>query len=80
MITNLRIIGDVHGKYEPYHRLLRKTKFTIQVGDFGFDYSTLTTVDSKHHRILGGNHDNYDKIEKCPHYLGDYGVYNVAYF
>ncbi len=80
MKINFRIIGDVHGHYEIYHRLLRKAKFTVQVGDFGFDYKTLSAVDSKQHRILAGNHDNYDKVGKWPHFLGDYGVHNVPGF
>lgn len=70
------IIGDVHGKYKRYHEIIRKKeKFTntIQLGDFGFDYETLKNVDPKHHVIIGGNHDNYDKIIHTPHYLGDYG-------
>jgi hypothetical protein len=80
MITNFRIIGDVHGHYERYHLLLRKAKFTLQIGDFGFDYSTLASVDSERHRIIGGNHDNYDEVGKCPNFLGNYGVHSVPGF
>lgn len=80
MITNFRLIGDVHGKYGQYHRLLRKARHTIQIGDFGFDYNTLSNVDAEQHRILGGNHDNYDEIEKWPHFLGNHGVHSVPGF
>lgn len=80
MKTNFRLIGDVHGHYEYYHRLLRKAKSTVQVGDFGFKYTTLSLVDAKRHKILGGNHDNYDDIELWPHFLGDYGVHTVEGF
>lgn len=54
MKSNLRLIGDVHGKYEKYHQLLRKAKFTVQTGDFGFDYRTLSGVNARRHRIVGG--------------------------
>jgi predicted phosphodiesterase len=80
MQANFRIIGDVHGHYDIYHRLIRKARSTIQLGDFGFDYTTLSIVDARQHRILAGNHDNYDEVEKWPHFLGNYGVHNVAGF
>lgn len=80
MKANFRIIGDVHGHYEHYHRLLRKARSTVQVGDFGFNYDTLKTVAAQRHRIIGGNHDNYDDIENWPHFLGDYGVHNIPGF
>ena len=80
MMTNFRIIGDVHGHWGRYHLLLRKAHFTLQVGDFGHDYATLSTVDANRHKFLGGNHDNYDKVEKWPHYLGNYGLHSVPGF
>lgn len=80
MITNFRIIGDVHGHHGRYHLMLRKAKFTLQLGDFGFDYGTLLFVDPKYHKLIGGNHDNYDEIDDCPNCLGDYGVHSVPGF
>lgn len=76
MIT---LIGDVHGKYKRYHEIIREKdrhSHSIQIGDFGFDYETLTNVDSKNHVFVGGNHDNYDKVNSVPNYLGDYGYVN----
>ena len=73
MIT---IIGDLHGKYKHYHEIIREKDrhpYTVQIGDFGFDYSTLKNVDPKHHVFFGGNHDNYNKINEVPNNLGDYG-------
>ncbi len=80
MKVNFRIIGDVHGHYGPYHLLLRKATHTLQLGDFGFDYTTLSSIDARQHRVLGGNHDNYDDMGNWPHFLGDYGTYNVPGF
>lgn len=80
MDVNLRVIGDVHGRYDCYHRLLGKSKSSIQVGDFGFDYETLSGVDARRHRILGGNHDNYDDVGNWPHFLGDHGIHTVDGF
>ena len=76
MIT---LIGDVHGKYKRYHEIIREKdrhSHSIQIGDFGFDYETLRNVDSKNHVFIGGNHDNYDKVNSVPNYLGDYGYVN----
>lgn len=70
------LIGDVHGKYRRYHEIIREKDrhpYTVQIGDMGFDYSTLDNVDPKKHVLIAGNHDNYDKLDKVPHYLGDFG-------
>ncbi len=80
MKSNLRIIGDVHGHSDIYLRLIKKAEHTIQIGDLGFDYSFLSGVDARQHRIVAGNHDNYDKIDNWPHFLGNYGTYNVPGF
>lgn len=80
MLTNLRIIGDVHGHFSQYYGLIKKARHTLQVGDFGFDYTTLSNIDPKYHRILLGNHDNYDKVGDWPHFLGDFGSYHVPGF
>jgi len=73
MIT---VIGDVHGKYDKYHKIIEQKNrypYTVQLGDFGFNYDTLKNVDHTKHIIIGGNHDNYDICHKYPHFLGDYG-------
>lgn len=69
----MRIIGDVHGKHGAYLDLISNRKFSVQVGDFGFDYSVLDNVDPNNHKIIGGNHDNYDIIDNYPHFLGNFG-------
>jgi hypothetical protein len=79
MKNQITLIGDVHGKYKRYHEIIREKdrhEYTIQLGDFGFDYSTLKNVDPKNHVFIGGNHDNYDKVDSVPHYLGGYGYVN----
>lgn len=77
-----RFLGDVHGERESYFRLLRKNhpEYTLQVGDLDFDYDHLNEIDSKRHRFIGGNHDNYDQIPQVEHSLGDFGVWSVPDF
>jgi predicted phosphodiesterase len=76
MKDSITLIGDVHGKYKRYHEIIREKDrhpYTIQLGDFGFDYGTVFNVDDEKHKIIGGNHDHYDRIIHIPHYLGDFG-------
>lgn len=73
---SVTLIGDVHGKYDRYYKIIRqeeKHPYTIQLGDFGFKYDTIKNIDPNCHKILGGNHDNYNVITEFPHYLGDFG-------
>lgn len=57
----MRIIGDVHGRYENYLRCLDGCTNSIQIGDMGLDYSELK-FPSIHHRFFRGNHDNWDEM------------------
>lgn len=82
----LRLIGDVHGKMEEYIPLAEQAENSIQLGDLGFSYHALVKfLDPIKHRVLGGNHDNYEVLdgrfhEQPPHFLGDYGVHSVPGF
>ena len=79
----LTIIGDVHGLHDSYLNLIHNKTSSVQVGDFGFNFHCLSGIDPDNHKIIGGNHDNYDMIGNCPNYLGDYGtavVGNVEFF
>lgn len=87
MVT-LRIIGDIHGHtyknkgrsidakcYDRcYLSLIDGVDYSIQLGDLGWreDVECMKQVDSKRHRLIMGNHCDYDNI--LPHSLGDYGV------
>lgn len=76
MGNQITIIGDVHGKYRRMHEIIREKdryEYIVQLGDLGFSYDTLDNVDPNKFKIVGGNHDNMDKIIHIPHYLGDYG-------
>ena len=76
MNKSITILGDIHGKYKRLHEIIRdknKHEYIVALGDVGFDYTTLDNVDPTKFVIVGGNHENYDKIIHIPHYLGDYG-------
>ena len=78
----LRLIGDVHGKFEQYIPIAQQAEYSIQLGDLGFEYDEMSKLDSKRHKVIAGNHDNYEKqdgrfVLQTEHFLGDYGIYEV---
>jgi hypothetical protein len=81
---SLALIGDIHGFRAHHYNTAKVHDQTIQLGDCGgFDgvtYSYLDKLDPENHKVLGGNHDNYDDIINYPHYLGDYGIWNDIFF
>jgi len=70
----LRIIGDVHGKFQEYIALTKGCDYSIQVGDMGFDYSELKAINEDNHKFIGGNHDNYDKYYASSHVIESTGT------
>jgi predicted phosphodiesterase len=78
----LRLVGDVHGKMDCYLSIINHVDYSIQLGDLGFVYDELEKVSSDRHKVLAGNHDNYDRdgdrfVKQTPHFLGDFGIYHV---
>ena len=78
----LTLCGDVHGKISAYIDLVKNSKYSIQLGDLGFNYKLLANISSKFHKIIAGNHDNYTIennvfIKQTSHFLGDFGVHKV---
>lgn len=79
----LRLIGDVHTNRRTYLDLIDGADYSLQVGDLdiiSFDWLLDRNVDSGRHKFVGGNHDNYDKINDVPHNLGDFGVWSIPNF
>jgi hypothetical protein len=83
----LRIIGDVHGRFDEYVKLANEAEYSLQVGDLGFDYDCLKQLDPARHKVLAGNHENYGRwgTEKfihmqSGHWLGDFGIHEVPDF
>lgn len=70
----ITLIGDLHGHKEVHQNFAKHAEASIALGDVDFEFDYLNGLDSGIHKILGGNHDNYDQLTKFPHYLGDFGV------
>lgn len=78
---SIRIISDVHGKFNEYMEIASKADYSVCLGDFGFGdtwqrlhYSDLSP---DNHKVIAGNHDCYDSSPHSPHYLGDFGEYTL---
>ena len=71
----IKILGDVHGHHSQYLNLIQGIDYSVQLGDFGFNYECLKSLDSNKHKVLQGNHDNYDN--KIPNFLGDFGTISL---
>lgn len=68
------IIGDVHGEWYKYKKLTEQYKYTVQLGDLGYDYEKFDELNiGDNHVFFPGNHDNYDTCFQSEHCLGDYG-------
>ena len=87
-LPHLRFIGDVHGgpNMSAYLRLAYSAHYTVQVGDLGFEYEKLALLDPRKHKVVAGNHDNYEKneqgifVKQTPHFLGDFGTHAIPGF
>jgi len=63
----ITIIGDVHCKIDKYFNIIQNIKKSIQVGDFGFRKEHewhLQNIDSSNHKIVFGNHDDYNFLNE----------------
>jgi len=77
----IRIIGDVHGKFDAYEKIASEVEYSVCLGDFGFaqtwnrlHYSWLS---GDKHKVVGGNHEDYTVAPRSSHYLGDFGEYTL---
>lgn len=75
-MTTTRFIGDVHGKYGPYKKIIAQRAGTIQVGDMGVGFRRIGgyrdgewAQNPPHYAMLAGNHrfirGNHDNPERC---------------
>lgn len=74
----LRLISDVHGHHDQYLELIHNVEHSLQLGDFGFNYSVLGQVDPLRHRMIAGNHDNHDICNQFPHFLPKFGYSEIG--
>lgn len=87
----IRLIGDVHGKFKQYKRILRQSPPSIQVGDMGVGFfrwphgepeenPSHYVMGDGNHRFIRGNHDNPTRCRIHSHWISDGTVENGVMF
>jgi hypothetical protein len=80
-----RFLGDVHGKFTQYKKLIKEVPDSVQVGDFGigfmkydFEYNLIPlqnppydSIKVGNHRAIRGNHDNPGVISRQSYWIPD---------
>ena len=71
------VLGDVHGQKIP--NIEGKV---FQLGDLGFNYGSLDSLDSNIFKFGAGNHDNHAllKVDPPKHYVGRYGYHEWGFY
>lgn len=78
----IRLIGDVHGKFSQYRRILKNSPPSIQVGDMGVGFLKWPHGDPYQnppfdlmvkgsHRFIRGNHDNPSACRRHSRWIED---------
>jgi hypothetical protein len=80
MADTIYIVGDVHGMAQKLVDRVRKAKYSIALGDIGRYPIIEANLDPTRHRLLAGNHEMFDFIWSVPHFLGDFGTWEVPNF
>lgn len=80
----IRFIGDVHGKWAKYKKLIKGVDRSLQVGDFGIGFTNARTgapssnppydhMAKGQHLFIRGNHDNPSSCRRHPFWVKDGG-------
>lgn len=80
----IRFIGDVHGKWGRYKKIIKDVGNSLQVGDFGIGFRNPMTekeysnppydhMAKGHHYFIRGNHDNPNSCKRHPFWVKDGG-------
>ena len=88
-------IGDIHGKFKQYNKIIKQHKNTIQVGDMGVGFRTLINYDGAYKysrnpphalmveqnaQFIRGNHDNPEVCFRHSQWIRDGHVENDMMF
>lgn len=83
----MKFIGDCHGKFEAYKRIIKEHRDTIQVGDMGVGFRKWPHTNPPHAlmvaqnaKFIRGNHDNPQVCKRHSQYIPDGKVHNDTMF
>jgi hypothetical protein len=75
-MKSIRFIGDVHGNWKRYKKIINECDVSIQVGDFGVGFSGHSNppydpMKKGDHKFIRGNHDNPNVCQTHPFWIQD---------
>ena len=90
----MRLIGDVHGKFDRYKKIIKDCPASIQVGDMGVGFRRTQGPNAGElytnpphyamvrgdHRFIRGNHDNPAECEKHSQWIMDGSIESGVMF
>ena len=93
LVKKIRFIGDVHGKYNRYKKLIKDVPVSMQVGDMGVGFRGFSDINSityltnppfdsmekGDHHYIRGNHDNPGACKQQKHWIPDGTVHNGVF-
>lgn len=90
-MKSIRFIGDVHGKWKQYKKIIKDCDTSIQVGDFGVGFMSKITqkvysnppydsMKKGNHQFIRGNHDNPTACKQHPYWIRDGTILNDNIF
>jgi len=89
-VSRVRYIGDVHGKYRRYSKVIKDVPESIQVGDMGVGFLSFPHGDPQAnpphdkmipgHRFIRGNHDNPAACKNQSQWIPDGTIENGTMF
>lgn len=71
MAKSIRLIGDIHQDFNAYRKIIKDCEYSVQLGDFGFNYTSVSNINPDRHKVVVGNHDNHENYS--PHFLDRWG-------
>ncbi|MEK6832748.1 MAG: metallophosphoesterase [Nanoarchaeota archaeon] len=79
----ISFLGDVHGRFNEYKELYASVPLLYQLGDMGIGFNERKDKEFPNipnHYFIRGNHDNPNKVNNFPGYLGNFGISNHGLF
>jgi hypothetical protein len=71
-----RFIGDIHGNFDNYKKIIENCENSIQVGDHGVGFGPLPDDISISHKFIRGNHDDPEACKSEPRWIPDGTFFN----
>jgi hypothetical protein len=74
-MVKLRIVGDIHGKFDAFCHLTLKDVRVFQLGDFGLGFGPAPKDFGDNVKFIRGNHDSPQECQAHKNYAGEFGYW-----